>query len=113
MAPILFGLKKTYQDIAPRDAQERLKDQTIILIDVRTAEEHAERHIPGSITIPLSNLVHEVKQQYPDLDIPIMVYCQSGARSARAAGTLTKLGYKQVFNLGGINNWPFATQSSK
>lgn len=113
MAPILFGFKKTYQDIAPRDAQERLKDQATILVDVRNTDEHAERHIPGSILIPLDNLEHEAKQKLPDFDAPIVVYCQSGARSTRAAAILTNLGYKQVLNLGGINKWPFATISSK
>lgn len=108
---MFFGKRKTYQDIRPQDAQEKLKDGKTILLDVRTPEEHAQKHIPGSITIPLAKLAGEVHQTIPDHTTPVIVYCQSGARSARAATALTKLGYQQVFNLGGIINWPYPTKS--
>ncbi|MGE5453801.1 MAG: rhodanese-like domain-containing protein [Methylocystaceae bacterium] len=107
---MFFGRKKSYKSITPREAQLKLQDQSVILVDVRMPEEHAQKHIPGSILIPLGQLAQEVKQKIPELDTPIIVYCQSGGRSARAANALTKMGYKQVYNLGGINSWPFATQ---
>jgi len=110
---MFFGMKKHYQNISPQEAQKQLQDKSAILVDVRMPEEHAQRHIPGSILIPLGNLVNEVKHKIPDQDTPIIVYCQSGARSARAADALTKLGYKQVFNLGGINAWPYTTQAKR
>ena len=68
------------------------------IIDVRSAVEYAEGHIPGAVNIPLN--------QIPLLDVPkdapIYLYCRSGARSARGCKALEKLGFTNVSNLGGI-----------
>jgi len=110
---MFWGLRKAYLDIKPQEAQTKLQDENTILVDVRTPEEHAQKHIPGSVSIPLGNLIREVKQKIPDLETPVIVYCQSGARSSRAARALAKMGYQQVYNLGGINAWPYPTKSAK
>ena len=68
------------------------------IIDVRSAVEYAEGHIPGAVNIPLN--------QIPLLNAPkdasIYLYCRSGARSARGCKALEKLGFTNVSNLGGI-----------
>ena len=68
------------------------------IIDVRSAVEFAEGHVPGVEHIPLN--------QIPTLDAPkdapIYLYCRSGARSARGCKALAKLGFTNVTNLGGI-----------
>ena len=75
-----------------------------VLLDVRTPEEFAEGHIPGSVNIPLQIL--PTRQGLPeDLHTPIFAYCRSGGRSNRAAAFLTKIGYCNVKNIGGIMNW--------
>ena len=68
-----------------------------VLLDVRTPEEYAAGHIPGSVNHPL-----ECMQTYDgDVSAPIFAYCRSGARSARAVVLLRELDYEAV-NLGGI-----------
>jgi len=75
-----------------------------VLVDVRTPEEYAQGHLPGSINIPIQNIIR-VEQILPDKEPPLFVYCQSGARSRRAAAFLEKLGYESVSNLGGISGY--------
>ena len=73
-----------------------------VLLDVRTVDEYAEGHIPGSINIPLDT-VASVLERIPDKDTPLFVHCLSGGRSGKAVAFLKKLGYTQVKNIGGIN----------
>lgn len=72
-------------------------DASALLADVRTPEEYALGHIPGSVNWPLEALAMQ--------DIPegraIYTYCHSGSRSARAAARLLALGYPAE-NIGGI-----------
>ena len=72
-----------------------------MLLDVRTVDEYAEGHIPGSINIPLDT-VASVLECIPDKDAPLFVHCLSGGRSGKAVAFLKKLGYTQVKNIGGI-----------
>lgn len=78
-------------------------DQTpgSILLDVRTAEEYAQGHLPGSVLCPLA----QMGQFQAKKDTPIFVYCASGIRSAQAAAFLKQQGYEQVTNIGGIGSW--------
>ena len=100
--------KIVYKNISPEDAKKRLdSEKGIVLLDVRTPEEHAEKNIPGSILIPLDVLENEVSQKISDRNTTIFVYCRSGRRSVEASEILVKLGYTNVFNLGGIIDWPY------
>lgn len=81
-----------------------------VLIDVRTPEEHREGFIPGT---DFNIDYRELQQRYRDIeatvDDHIVVYCQSGHRSNIAANTLTKLGFKHVYNVeGSMNAWQAA-----
>ena len=71
------------------------------LIDVRTSEEYRLGHIPGGVNIPLAEL-GKISKAIDDRGAPIYVYCQSGARSCRAAAMLKEMGYKNVKNIGGM-----------
>lgn len=73
-----------------------------LLLDVRTEEEYRQGHIPCSRNLPLHS-IDKVRLIAENKDIPLYVYCQSGARSRRAAGTLMQMGYQHVKNLGGIS----------
>lgn len=75
-----------------------------VLVDVRTSEEYAQGHIPGSVNIPLQNIIR-VEQLVVDKEAPMFVYCHSGARSRRATGFLQKIGYENVRNIGGIASY--------
>ncbi|MEL7655511.1 MAG: rhodanese-like domain-containing protein [Bacillota bacterium] len=97
-----------YIDITPEDAKERLDSgEEIILLDVRTKEEYDTAHIENSVLIPVDELETEAPKSLKDKDTPIFVYCRSGNRSVTAANILVELGYKNVYNLGGIIDWPY------
>jgi phage shock protein E len=100
--------KASFTNIKPEEAKKRLdSEKWIVLLDVRTKEEYDTGHIKGSILIPLDNVKEEAEKKLKDKDVPIFVYCRSGNRSTSAASILANLGYKNVYNLGGINNWPY------
>lgn len=96
-----------YQTITPEDAYERLQNEDILLLDVRTEEEYIVGSIPGSVLLPLDTIEDNMETLYPDKDAEIFVYCRSGNRSKTAANLLLELGYKHVYDLGGIINWPY------
>ena len=75
-----------------------------VLLDVRTPQEYAQGHIPGSKNIPLQTL-HDAEGAIQDKGTPLYVYCQSGARSSQAASLLKQMGYTNVTNIGGIAAW--------
>ena len=82
----------------------KLVDEGAALVDVRSPGEFSGGHIPGAVNIP----VDEVEQRAGEIGAgsrPVVVYCRSGARSARAAATLQRLGFKQVVNLGPKSAW--------
>lgn len=88
-----------------------LMDEGALLVDVRERHEHEENRIPGSMLLALSTLELMAPMRIPDRDTVIVVYCRSGRRSAEAAQILVELGYTNVYDLGGINRWPYETLS--
>jgi rhodanese-related sulfurtransferase len=83
----------------------------IILLDVRTEGEYKAEHIPGATLLPVDSLTEEAASVIPDKDAVYIVYCRSGNRSATAALMLIDLGYTKVYDMGGIIDWPYATES--
>ena len=75
-----------------------------LLLDVRTPEEYRDGHIPVSINVSLQT-IDNIASVAEDKEIPLFVYCHSGARSLRAAGSLQQMGYKNVHNIGGIASY--------
>ena len=73
-----------------------------VLLDVRTADEYAEGHIPGSINIPLDT-IRAIETAVPDKTLPVFLHCLSGARSAQAERIVKQLGYANAQNIGGFN----------
>ena len=73
-----------------------------LLVDVRNPAEYNGGHIPGSMNFAMSRILQEAEEAFPDKAQPLYVYCQSGARSARAGKLLDLLGYESVTDLGGI-----------
>ena len=80
-----------------------------VILDVRTKQEYAEMHIPGSIHIPLDALA-KAEEQIPDKNTPIFVHCLSGARSMQAEQILKRMGYQKVTNIGGIQSYTGKTE---
>lgn len=100
--------------ITPSEAKRRLNSEKgIVLLDVRTAEEYAERHIPGAVLLPVGEIPERAKTVIPDKGAVYFVYCRSGNRSAYASEQLVKMGYSNVSDLGGIIDWPYETKSGQ
>ena len=76
-----------------------------LLVDVRNPSEYNAGHIPGSHNFALSRILQEAEEEFPDKSQPLFVYCQSGARSARAGKLLDLMGYASVTDLGGIADY--------
>lgn len=72
-----------------------------LLLDVRTEEEYAQGHIEQSVNLPLAR-IEEAPNIILDHELPIFVYCRSGARSETAVKQLKSMGYVNVTNIGGI-----------
>jgi len=93
-----------FDQIAPTDAQSRLDGYEIL--DVRGPDEFLGPlgHVPGARLVPLHTLPLVLGEL--DAEAPVLVVCRSGARSAQAAGLLSRKGFKQVTNLaGGMLAW--------
>ena len=82
---------------------------SFILLDVRNAEEYLQNRINGAVLIPVSEIRQRAEIELPDKNAVILIYCQGGIRSARAAAVLAELGYINVYDFGGIANWPYET----
>ena len=81
------------------------KEDGYILLDVRTKGEYESGYIPGAINIPLSDIDEKIISSLPDKSQMILVYCRSGNRSREASDKLSKLGYTNILEIGGINVW--------
>ncbi len=101
-------------EIKPEEAKARLdKGEKIILLDVRTEEEYNEKRLPNSILIPVEGIDKDVPAKLTDKNAAVFVYCTTGGKSAIAAEVLTLMGYTKVYDLGGIEDWPYETVNGK
>ena len=75
-----------------------------LLVDVRSEGEHARGSIEGSINIPIQELAGRM-DELGEKEREIVVYCQSGSRSAMAKRLLESNGFTKVHDLGGIGRW--------
>jgi phage shock protein E len=98
----------TYISVSAEDAKEYMdKEENHIILDVRTQEEYDAGYIPGAILIPDFEIADRAEKELPDKDQLILVYCRSGNRSKKASAKLVEMGYTNVVEFGGINDWPY------
>mgnify|MGYP005612704555 FL=1 len=102
----------SYRQISMDEAITMMEEESgYIILDVRTPEEFADKHIPGAVNIPNETIGTEEIPELPDKDQLILVYCRSGNRSKQASEKLADMGYTNVVEFGGINSWPGETVS--
>lgn len=100
-----------YMNITAQQAKEMMDSREgYIILDTRTQEEYNESHIPGAILIPHDEILEKAESMLTDKDQLILVYCRSGRRSKLAAADLQKLGYTNIYEFGGIIDWPYETE---
>ena len=100
------GGAEGYAQITQDEAREIMaSDDDCVIVDVRRQDEYDAGHIPGAILIPNESIGAERPESLPDLDQLILVYCRTGRRSKEAAQKLADMGYRNVYEFGGINTW--------
>lgn len=92
-------------DISPEAAYKRLMQEEIYLLDVRNIEEYQDGHIPQAHLLPLPELA--ARMQSVPRDVPVFIYCRSGQRAGTAKRKLQSAGYQNVYNIGGVMQWPY------
>lgn len=98
----------TYTSVSAEKAKEYMDNEdNYIILDVRTQEEYDAGYIPGAILIPDYEIAESAEQELPQKDQLILVYCRSGNRSKKASAQLVELGYTNIIEFGGINDWPY------
>ena len=99
--------EQSYRQIDMDEAIAMMEAESdYIILDVRTPEEFSEKHIPGAINVANETIGSEEIPELPDKDQLILVYCRSGNRSKQASEKLVALGYTNIIEFGGINDWP-------
>lgn len=99
--------EQSYRQINMDEAIAMMEAESdYIILDVRTPEEFSEKHIPGAINVANETIGSEEIPELPDKDQLILVYCRSGNRSKQASEKLVALGYTNIIEFGGINDWP-------
>lgn len=106
-----FGCSKkenTYVQITPQEAKSIMDNESdYVILDVRTLDEYNSGHIENAIVILYDEIEIKAEDILKNKDQLILVYCRSGRRSKIAAESLVKLGYTNIKEFGGINDWPY------
>ena len=104
--------KNNYQQSSMKEAVSIMEtEDNYIILDVRTKEEYQEKHIPGAMNLPNETISTADIPELPVKEQLILVYCRSGNRSKQAAKKLAALGYTNIIEIGGINDWTGETVS--
>lgn len=95
-----------YRNLDAAQAAELIKQEPVLILDVRTPEEYREGHIKGSVLIPVQELEKRVGEISDHFQKPVLVYCRSGNRSVTASKILIANGFHDLYHMkGGIKDW--------
>lgn len=98
-----------YKNISFEQAKQILDNEQVLLLDVRTDEEFVTGHITNAINIPVQELEDRL-DELKDKEQKILIYCKSGRRSAIACEILEEYGYTNLYNMGGVVDWPYGLE---
>lgn len=98
-----------YQQISAQEAKNMMDEmEEVLILDVREQSEYDEAHIPGAVLLPLGTISEKTAAGViPQKDSAVLVYCRSGNRSKKASQALADLGYTNIYEFGGIIDWPY------
>src|SRR6476620_3427099 len=112
--------RTSIQECTPQDVRSRQqKGETFHFVDVREDSEYAADHAAGAQHMGRGILERDIETTIPDRNAPIVLYCGGGFRSALAAESLQKMGYRNVISMdGGMRAWreagyPVETESGE
>ena len=86
-------------------AKMMTEEKDYLILDVRTAAEYAGGHLPNAVNVSNESIGTTPPKELPDKGQMIFVYCRSGARSQQAAQKLAAMGYTNIIEMGGIQDW--------
>ena len=96
--------------LSPAGAVQLINREKAVVVDVCETEEFASGHVGGSKSIPLNQLEEKLPSMVKNKALPLILVCQSGARSGRAVAIAKKLGYDNAQALGGgLTAWKAAS----
>lgn len=95
--------KAMVQSVTCLEMKELVKDGAV-LVDVRTLAEYKSGHLDEAVNLPVETIADTIGNEISDKDTKIVLYCRSGNRSATAGQTLIDMGYKNVYDMGGMSN---------
>ena len=106
------AMENTYQQITQEEAKDMMDAGDVVVLDVREQSEFDAGHIPGAVLLPVGTIAKDTAAAViPEPDTVVLVYCRSGNRSKTASQALADLGYTNVYEFGGINDWPYDVES--
>ncbi len=95
--------------LTAQGAVQLINREKAVVIDVCEVGEFAAGHVGGAKNIPLNQLEEKLPNVVKNKALPVILVCQSGARSNRAVAIAKKLGYEQAQSLGGgLSAWKTA-----
>lgn len=102
----------SYQQITAEEAKSMMEEQPdAVILDVREQDEYDAGHIPSAVLLPVGTINEETAASaIPEKDTVVLVYCRSGNRSKTASQALADLGYTQIYEFGGIKDWPYEVE---
>ena len=104
--------KNSYQQIPQDAAKEMMDTGEVVILDVREQYEYDAGHITGAVLLPVGTITKDTASAaIDDLDTVVLVYCRSGNRSKTASQALVDLSYTNIYEFGGINDWPYEVES--
>lgn len=111
---IYRNMNSNYTTMNANDFELAIKDENVIIVDVRTADEYSGGHIPNAINIDVkrAGFLYEADEKLSK-DKTIAVYCQGGVRSRKAASLLSDDGYTVVNLAGGFSEWKGAGKETE
>jgi phage shock protein E len=106
---LVADAKKNITEISPTEAAAKLTGGEAVIVDVREKDEWDEGHIPGAMHMSRGTIELDIEEKVPNQNAMIICHCGGGGRSALAAESLQKMGYKNVRSMaGGFKAWKAA-----
>ena len=106
---LVADAKKRITEISPQDAALKSQSGEAVIVDVREKDEWDEEHIPNVTHLCRGTIELDIEEKVSDPNTLIICHCGGGGRSALAAESLQRMGYKNVRSMaGGFKAWKAA-----
>ena len=93
------------------EAHDMMTRRDVVLLDVREEPEYITGHAIDAELLPVDEITADTAADIiPSKETPVMVYCRTGRRSERAADILENLGYREIYDMGGLVGWPYGLE---